>query len=121
MDALEFRVERIPTPIGPMMLVTDFDGNARAVDWEDHEDRLQGLLHGYYRPHAIRLEPATRATEARGRVEAYFDGDLYAIDAIPVKMPGTPFQKKVWDALRRIPAGTTMSYGDLAMQLGRPS
>jgi methylated-DNA-[protein]-cysteine S-methyltransferase len=120
MDALEFQVERIPTPIGPMLLVTDFDGNARAVDWEDHEDRLHGLLHGYYRPNSIRLEQAPYATEARAQIEAYFDGYLHAIDAIPVKMPGTAFQKKVWDALRRIPVGTTMSYGGLAIQLGRP-
>src|SRR5580658_10662000 len=97
-----------------MLLVTDFDGNARAVDWEDHEDRLQGLLHGYYHPHAIRLEEASRATDARAKIEAYFDGDLNAIDAIAVQMPGTPFQQKVWEALRRIPVGTTMSYGDLA-------
>jgi methylated-DNA-[protein]-cysteine S-methyltransferase len=103
-----------------MLLVTDFDGNARAVDWEDHEDRLQGLLHGYYHPHAIRLEEASRATDARAKIEAYFDGDLNAIDAIAVQMPGTPFQQKVWEALRRIPVGTTMSYGDLATQLGRP-
>ncbi|HEY1729914.1 MAG TPA: methylated-DNA--[protein]-cysteine S-methyltransferase [Candidatus Baltobacteraceae bacterium] len=120
MDALDFVVERIPTPVGMMMLVTDADGNARAVDWEDHEDRLQRLLQGYYRPHAIELEPAVRPTGVRSKVEAYFEGDLHAIDAIPVEMPGTSFQKKVWDALRRIPVGTTISYGDLATQLGRP-
>ncbi len=119
-NLLKLQVERIPTPIGPMLLVTDFDENARAVDWEDHEDRLQGLLHGYYRPHSIRLEPAPRATPARANIEAYFAGELRAIDAIPVKMPGTAFQKDVWDALRRIPVGTTMSYSDLAIQLGRP-
>jgi methylated-DNA-[protein]-cysteine S-methyltransferase len=103
-----------------MLLVTDFEGNARAVDWEDHEDRLQGLLHGYYRPHAIHLEQASRVTAARGQIEAYFAGDLHAIDAIPVTMPGTSFQKDVWNALRRIQVGTTMSYSGLAIQLGRP-
>jgi len=120
MGVLELQVERIPTPIGPMLLVTDSDGNARAVDWEDHEDRLQGLLRGYYRSHEILLSSADRATDARAHVEAYFAGDLHAIDAIPVTMPGSAFQRQVWDALRRIPVGTTMSYGDLATQLGHP-
>jgi methylated-DNA-[protein]-cysteine S-methyltransferase len=66
------------------------------------------------------LERPSEATKARGCVEAYFDGKLDAIDAIPVVMAGTPFQKAVWEALRRIPVGTTMSYGDLATQLGEP-
>jgi methylated-DNA-[protein]-cysteine S-methyltransferase len=103
-----------------MLLVTDFDGNARAVDWEDHEDRLQRLLTGYYRGSEIRLEPAREPSAARACVEAYFAGDLHAIDAIPVAMPGTTFQREVWDALRRIPVGTTLSYSGLATQLGRP-
>ncbi len=120
MAVLEFRVERIPTPVGMMMLVTDEVGHARAVDWEDHEDRLQGLLNGYYRPHAIRLEKARSVSDAGSRVEAYFAGDLRAIDTIAVEMPGTPFQKEVWQALRRIPVGSTMSYSGLARQLGRP-
>jgi len=120
LDVTDFQFERIPTPVGTMLLVTDFDGDARAVDWEDHGDRLHGLLEGYYRPRAIRLEPAPRATSARGRIEAYFAGDLHAIDVVPVKMPGTAFQREVWEALRRIPVGTTISYSALAIQLGRP-
>jgi methylated-DNA-[protein]-cysteine S-methyltransferase len=120
MAVLDYRVERIPTPVGMMMLVTDREGHARAVDWEDHEDRLQRLLSGYYRPNEIRLERAPQATRARGCVEAYFEGDLRAIDAIPVAMAGTSFQREVWEALRRIPVGSTTTYSGLAMQLGRP-
>jgi methylated-DNA-[protein]-cysteine S-methyltransferase len=119
-DVLDLYFERIPTPIGPMLLVTDPQGDARAVDWEDHEDRFHGLLRSYYRGFEIRLEPTRGASAARGHVEAYFAGDLHAIEAIPVAMPGTPFQREVWNALRRIPVGTTLSYSGLAIQLGRP-
>ncbi|MEO6418411.1 MAG: methylated-DNA--protein-cysteine methyltransferase, partial [Polyangiaceae bacterium] len=46
-----------------------------------------------------------------GRVlQAYLDGDVRAIDAIAVDTGGTSFQRKVWDALRKIPVGTTVSY-----------
>jgi methylated-DNA-[protein]-cysteine S-methyltransferase len=52
---------------------------------------------------------------------AYFDGDLHAIDALPVATEGTVFQKSVWQALRTIPTGKTMSYGELAVKIGKPA
>ena len=51
----------------------------------------------------------------------YFDGDIRAIDTIAVELNGTPFQKDVWTALRRIPAGTTISYSTLAKRIGHSS
>ncbi|RJY08245.1 methylated-DNA--[protein]-cysteine S-methyltransferase [Aurantiacibacter aquimixticola] len=42
-------------------------------------------------------------------------------DDIPLDIRGTDFQKRVWEELRRIPAGETRSYGDLATTLGKPS
>ena len=53
-------------------------------------------------------------------MEAYFAGNLAAIDEIRVETGGTPFQREVWAALRTIPAGTTLSYSALAVQIGRP-
>jgi methylated-DNA-[protein]-cysteine S-methyltransferase len=47
------------------------------------------------------------------RVAAYFSGDLHAIDTLPVKTG------EMWRALRRIPCGTTVSYGELARRIGR--
>jgi O-6-methylguanine DNA methyltransferase len=51
---------------------------------------------------------------------AYFDGDVGALDSLAVDAEGTPFQKEVWDQLRLIPVGTTISYGELARRVGRP-
>ena len=51
----------------------------------------------------------------------YFGGELDAIDTIPVEMNGTPFQKRVWDALRRVPAGRTATYADIAGAIGSPA
>jgi len=50
----------------------------------------------------------------------YFDGDLRAIDTLPCDPGGTPFQARVWKALRTIPVGSTWSYGELARRLGDP-
>ena len=52
------------------------------------------------------------------KLRAYLAGDLAAVDHIAVETGGTRFQQRVWRALRRIPAGHTMSYGALARALG---
>jgi methylated-DNA-[protein]-cysteine S-methyltransferase len=52
---------------------------------------------------------------------AYFGGDLAAIDALPVATGGTEFQRAVWDELRRIPCGGSISYSELARRIGRPA
>ena len=54
-------------------------------------------------------------------IDAYFAGDITALDAIPVRYEGTPFQQAVWEALRTIPAGETISYAELAVKVGRPA
>ncbi len=53
-------------------------------------------------------------------MRAYFAGDVAAIDALDVDAAGTPFQQEVWTQLRRIPVGSTISYGELARRVGRP-
>lgn len=56
-----------------------------------------------------------------GRLEAYFGGELRALDELAVRFTGTTFQNSVWALLRDIPVGTTTTYGDLARRLGMPS
>jgi methylated-DNA-[protein]-cysteine S-methyltransferase len=54
------------------------------------------------------------------RVRRYLDGDLDALAALAVDPGGTPFLARVWVELRRIPVGTTISYGELAERVGNP-
>jgi len=53
-------------------------------------------------------------------LERYFTGDLREFET-PIDVMGTPFQRAVWDELRRIPYGRTCSYGDMARALGKPN
>jgi methylated-DNA-[protein]-cysteine S-methyltransferase len=105
--------------IGTLLLVSDDDGNVRALDFGDYEARMLQLLTTHYGD--ATLTPGAAPAAVRRALEAYFGGDLTAIDDIPVATGGTPFQRTVWAALRRIPAGTTTSYGALAATIGRPS
>ena len=56
----------------------------------------------------------------RRAFEDYFAGDIRALERVPVATVGTAFQRKVWAALQRIPAGETRSYGQLAAEIGLP-
>jgi methylated-DNA-[protein]-cysteine S-methyltransferase len=56
----------------------------------------------------------------RRQLEAYFEGELSEFD-VPLNPAGTPFQRRVWEELRRIPYGTTISYGELARRVGNPA
>ena len=53
-------------------------------------------------------------------LQRYFAGKLQAIDEIAIETGGTPFQSNVWRALRKIPVGTTLSYGRMAHRLKCP-
>lgn len=118
MSDIRFFTEQFPTPIGTMLLMTDDDAQARALDWEDHAARMHQLLRQQYG--AVRLEQKDGVSPVRRAIEAYFAGSLAAISDLPVKTAGTTFQREVWTALRGIPTGETTTYGCLAVQLGRP-
>jgi methylated-DNA-[protein]-cysteine S-methyltransferase len=121
MENVTFQIERFETPTGRMLLVADEPGLVHALDWEDHEQRLQRLLGRYYRGVTLRLREARQPSPARRALLAYFEGRLDAIDEVRVATSGTEFQNQVWKALRRIPRGETLSYGALAKQIGRPA
>ena len=111
-------LDRIATPVGEVLLVTDGDGAVRALDFADHEARMNRLL-ARHAPGAVVRQG--RAPEAvRRAVEAWFGGELSALDGLAVKTGGTAFQRTVWAALRAIPTGETRSYGQLAAAIGAP-
>lgn len=87
-----------------------------------------GVLAGLYLPehrHRPALETfGERDSSPFGEVVVqlaeYFAGRRREFD-LPLSMAGTPFQRTVWDALREIPLGETVSYGELAARIGRPT
>jgi methylated-DNA-[protein]-cysteine S-methyltransferase len=113
-----FRLDRLETPIGVALLVTDAEGVLRALDWEDYAARMKELLRLQYG--AVVLKEAQAPSRMLKALSAYFEGDLDRLGTIEWRVAGTPFQQRVWHALPTIPAGTTMSYGALAAKLNAP-
>lgn len=96
---------RLETPIGELLLC----GSGGVV----HEIRFAGEPAPGERDEAA-------FPEARAQLAAYFAGERVAFD-FPVAAAGTPFQRAVWDEVRRIPYGETISYAELARRIGRPT
>ena len=121
-EKFEFLIDRLPTPAGEMIVVADAEGNLRVIDWTDHEDRMKLLLDRQYGKGTYTLKPARDpgglTSAMRGLTSR---ADLSVIDKLPVKTAGTPFQKSVWRALRRIKCGSTINYAELARRIGRPT
>ena len=110
-------LDRIPTPIGTALVVTDERGVLRAFNWTDYEADMQAWIGKRY--------AGVRQTEGRSPLrpdfDAYFAGEADVFGRTPWFGAGTDFQRRVWDALCTIPAGETVSYAGLAERIGRPT
>jgi len=118
---LTLLTETLVTPIGKLVVIADEMGRLRAVDWIDYDDRMRRLLTRHYGADNVSLTPASQLSGPASAIAAYFEGDLHAVDSLPTATEGTPFQKRVWQALREIPVGRTWSYRDLAKRIGHPT
>src|SRR6185437_7421512 len=112
----ELRLDRLATPIGEALIVTDEEGYLRAFDWAGREAAMARLLRLHYGSLAPR--PGAAPADMMRRLRHYFDGDIAGLAPIPWRTAGTPFQRRVWGGLTTIAPGTTLSYGALAAQLG---
>jgi len=102
----------MPSPVGPLLLAADDEGlhliefhsprhpTGRTSDWQQGEHEV--------------------LRDARVQLEQYFAGERRAFD-LPLAPRGTAFQREVWNALRDIPYGATISYAQLAQRIGKPS
>jgi methylated-DNA-[protein]-cysteine S-methyltransferase len=114
----QLRLDRMATPIGEALLVTDEVGYLRAFDWADHESDMARLLRLHYG--SLVPVPGAAPEKIRRTLRNYFEGDLGALRSIEWRTAGTLFQRAVWTALTTIAPGRTLSYGVLAVKLGCP-
>ena len=116
--AHDLYADRIESPIGTILIISD-GRRLCALDYRGYDHRMTGFLAARFGEYA--LHDAADPGGATSAVRAYLDGDMRALDTLAVDTGGTPFQESVWAELRRIPAGTTITYGELARRIGQPS
>ena len=109
----------LDTPFGPFTAVVDTDGVVLAGGWTTAPDEeLLTLVHRSLRPDEIVERPELGAVTAA--VTAFHDGDPGPAATLPVRQYGGEFLQEAWARMREIPAGTTLSYSELALRAGRP-
>ena len=111
-------IDRLESPVGEVLIAAS-GGALYSIDFLGYEDRMEKLIERRVGACAFvnERDPFGFTT----KLKAYFEGDLAAIEGLPVEYHGTPFQETVWRALREIPVGATESYGQLAARIGKPS
>lgn len=116
---MNLQLDRFVSPIGELRIIFDGDGRLRALDFEDFADRNLDLMRRQYGD--VPTTDGKAPDSIREPLEAYFKGDLGALERIDVATSGTVFQEAAWAALRAIPAGATRSYSQQAEAIGRPN
>jgi AraC family transcriptional regulator of adaptative response/methylated-DNA-[protein]-cysteine methyltransferase len=110
----------IDTPLGQMQVVADDDA-LYLLEFGDQRNRERGLerlSEKARRPIVAGSSPPTQQIAAE--MEGYFTGKIETFKT-PLVPIGSPFQKRVWEELQKIPRGETRSYADIARAIGKPS
>ncbi|MEV4617952.1 methylated-DNA--[protein]-cysteine S-methyltransferase [Asanoa sp. NPDC049573] len=107
------------TPAGPLTIVATDEGVVRAAGFTADVDELLALVHPSLRG---RARPRADLGPVTGAVMSYLDGDLTALDAVPVEQrAGGTFLGHAWNVLREVKPGAPVTYTEYATLAGRPS
>lgn len=105
------------SPLGRLLLAAT-DKGICAIRFGEDDPALEDELHGEYRRREIERDDASLRPWIDAIVH-YLEGGRPDLD-LPLDVPGTPFQRRVWRQLQAIPYGSTKSYGEVARAIGRP-
>lgn len=108
------------TPLGPVFFV-ERQGKVCALGFTSEREHVAALERGLRRRFSGEQIVDVARSPTRDRLAAYLGGQIDALDHIAVDAEGTEFQRAVWDALRKIPAGATASYAEIARAVGKPA
>ncbi len=108
-----YHTATLPTPVGDLAIAVDDAGALVAALFADQRSLAPVLGAG-----AVITPDPLRTAAAASEIAAYFSGGLRAFTLPLAPAVGTPFQRRVWAALARIPFGTTWSYKRLAAEAG---
>jgi methylated-DNA-[protein]-cysteine S-methyltransferase len=109
----------LESPCGPLLCVVDEAGAVVRIEFGKGRDSQK--ITETMREHGIEVvEDPARTAGLRRQLEEYFAGERREFD-LTLAPEGTPFERSVWEELRRIPFGETRSYGEIARAIGRPN
>lgn len=107
----------IDTATGPLTIVVDADGAVRAAGFTASVADLLPLIHSAPR---VAVRPLDDLGPVTAAVRSYLDGDVTALNDVPVAQSGGEFMMMTWAALREVDPGEPVTYSALAARAGRP-
>jgi len=110
MNEEKLLVDQFDSPVGRLCLAVNEHGVIRQLTWS------RDLL-----PRVELVKAVRNPFNLRVRLDSYFKGNVGVLDELEAEGVGTPFQRRVWSALRAIPVGTTTTYQRIAIDLGKPT
>ena len=114
---MELRADEIETPIGELRIAMS-GPLLVALGFAEGWNTLEAWLKRRFGPPTF--QPEDDPDGVTSALAAYFRGEMEALDAIPLDPGGTPFQRKVWIAVRKVKAGRTTTYAQIAAKIGSP-
>jgi methylated-DNA-[protein]-cysteine S-methyltransferase len=116
------KITTLSTPDGPFTVLADA-GVVLASGWTDSAATVIARVRAAERPSAVEEVEADHSDFAAitAAVRRYYDGELRAIDDVPVRQFGTVLQQIGWRALREIAPGAPLTYTEFAAFIGRPA
>lgn len=111
-------LDHLDTPVGRLYIIASEDA-LYGVGFPEHEASARRTLERQLGE--VRWSITNNPLGATTILQAYFEGDLHTLEQLPVAPQGTDFQRRVWNALRRIPVSATTSYGAIAATIGAPA
>ena len=115
---IELFTAAVDSPVGPLALAWDADGTVRGAAFDGEAGELARTMRREY-PDG-RLSPGEIPRPVAAALDAYFAGRAGALLDLTWAVQGDGFQPRVWRALADVPAGTTISYGEMAKRAGGP-
>ena len=114
---MQLEIAEVKSPIGTLAVVVR-DGKLCRLEFDNRWTRIQRDLERRFGE--VMLKKTSDPAGIVSRLKAYLKGDLKALESIRIDPGGTEFQQEVWNRLRRVKPGRTVSYGELAGMVGRP-
>jgi methylated-DNA-[protein]-cysteine S-methyltransferase len=111
-------IASLSSPVGPLTVAACRD-RLCLLHFGVDDPPLRRALGRWYPDAPVEAHPDPAGTLTA--LASYFRGDLAALDGVAIELNGTPFQRRVWSALRSVRAGRTISYAEIARAIGAPS
>lgn len=111
--------DKIDSPIGVIHLAATDEGLVYCASARENASDMHDWLVKYLPDYDLQEASNHILNTAKEQLQAYFLGEKQNLN-VPLKLIGTPFRIKVWEALETIPYGQTRTYGQIAHQIGKP-